>query len=68
MIAAGISTVVILLAASVEGFSLSMKSVLIVQNKGGGHGELGEFKVAKKMMRFLRLEDASWLLTHFTFL
>jgi len=48
MIAAGISTVVILLAASVEGFSLSMKSALIVQNKGGGHGELG-YQLAKQL-------------------
>ncbi|KAL9191222.1 hypothetical protein ACHAXT_000928 [Thalassiosira profunda] len=35
-------------AASASAFSLRMSSALIVQNKGGGHGELG-FQLAKNL-------------------
>ena len=37
-----------LLAGGATAFSLSMSSALIVQNKGGGHGELG-FQLAKNL-------------------
>lgn len=45
------SRALVLLAAGVgsaSAFSLSMSSALIVQNKGGGHGELG-FQLAKNL-------------------
>lgn len=37
-----------LIAGGASAFSLSMSSALIVQNKGGGHGELG-FQLAKNL-------------------
>ena len=42
---------VVLLAGGLavsNAFSMSMSSALIVQNKGGGHGELG-FQLAKNL-------------------
>ena len=42
------SAIVILHVGSASAFSLSMSSALIVQNKGGGHGELG-FQLAKNL-------------------
>lgn len=43
-----IAVLPLLAAGGATAFSLSMSSALIVQNKGGGHGELG-FQLAKNL-------------------